>query len=49
MEKNICSLTKCGTNGVCSAKYLGASLPVSIGQCVCADGLSGENCDTKTK
>jgi hypothetical protein len=48
-QNNICSLTKCGTNGVCSAKYLGASLPVTLGQCVCADGWSGENCDTKTK
>jgi hypothetical protein len=45
-ETDICSSTNC-VNGICSAKYLGGDLPVSINRCVCEEGWYGERCDSK--
>ncbi len=47
-EKNICSSANC-LHGVCSAKYLGGEIPVTINRCVCEDGWYGEHCDSRNK
>ncbi len=36
-QTDICSSAAC-VKGVCSAKYLGGDLPVSINRCVCEEG-----------
>ncbi|NKI34183.1 hypothetical protein HFP89_03260 [Wenzhouxiangella sp. XN79A] len=43
-----CATVDCGDNGACSARYLGASLPVlPTYQCVCREGWYGETCSTQ--
>ncbi len=47
---DLCAAARCGSNGVCSAKYLGpgtsGTLPVtSENACICKSGFSGNLCD----
>lgn len=43
-----CSDVGCGENGACSARYLGASVPVLPSyQCVCKEGWYGDTCSSQ--
>lgn len=45
-QTNVCSTANC-VNGVCSARYLGGEVPVTLNRCVCQDGWYGERCDSR--
>jgi len=45
-KTDTCTVANCDPqHGRCSARYMGGSLPVSLGQCVCKPGTYGPTCN----
>lgn len=44
-DLDVCAAARCSSHGICTATYLGGSLPVSREACVCEKGWSGPLCD----
>ena len=43
--EDTCSAARCGANGTCTARFLGAGLPVSRRACICEPPFTGPTCE----